>query len=119
MPLLAAQPTESVGGAQPVQRLCRFPPAEVRILATGILVEQDPEGLCAEGVRIRLRRRGSHRSQRPVVRLLDDILEDKPVAMSLHGSDEYRVARIVIQRASEDPGRLAQGTVGDNHVTPH
>ena len=119
MPLSAVQSVESFRRAHPVQGLGSLPPPEVRSFGVvGIVVERRVEGLIEGGTRVEFRRGVPHGLRRSLVRLLDDVVADEAVAVPLHRTNEGRLARIVAQRASEDPDRLAQSTVGDHHVAP-
>ena len=119
VPLSAVQPVESFRRAQLVEGLGGLSAPDVRSYGVaGIVVEQRLEGLVEGGVRVGFRRGGPHGLRRSSVRPLHDVFADEAVAVPLHRTDEGRLARIVAQRASEDPDRLAQSTVADHHVAP-
>ena len=127
MSLAVVQSAERFLRAQLVQGLGGLSSANVHSLGVaGVVVEQRPDGLVDGGVRVGFRRGASHGLRRggprglgrSLVRFLDDVVPDEAIAVPLHRSDEGRRARIVAQRASEDPDGLAQGAVGDHHVAP-
>src|SRR5262249_9382022 len=47
-----------------------------------------------------------------------DIRKNKTVAVARHRSNKPWLARIVADRPADRPNRLAQGTVGDDHIAP-
>src|SRR4026209_1510817 len=61
---------------------------------------------------------GSRRRPRAVVIVFDDAVEDETVAGAGYGADEARLPRVVLERATDGPHRLAERAVGDDDVAP-
>ena len=119
MSVTAVEPVQSFGRAQLVQCLGCLSSTDICFFAVvGLVVEQRFKGLIERGACVRLNCGDPHGFHWSLVRLLNDVIADKSVAVPLDRTDERRLPRVVAQGASQDPDCLAQGTIGDHHVAP-
>ena len=117
-----AQPAECFGGSEGMQQLRGL--ATVFVFAfiardARHAVEERFERITSGGAG---RHVGSSVGCPPWPRLVivffDDVWKHKSIAVTRHGTDESRFARIFAERPAEGPDRLAQCAVGYNDIAP-